>query len=90
MGVDPTAPSTRPDDNNSDGEYVPERRPTDNPADYKSDGAMSYEPVEDMTQEESQQELESTLGTPSVNDKAAFCSVLFFLFLKGFWNTLWC
>lgn len=57
---DPTAPSTSPDDYNSDGEYVPESGPTDSPADYNSDG--EYKPVEEMTQEEIQEELEKMLG----------------------------
>lgn len=57
---DPAAPSSNPDDYNSDGEYVPADGPTDNPEDYNSDG--EYKPVEDMTQEEIQAELEEMLG----------------------------
>lgn len=58
--ADPSAPSTNSNDYNSDGEYVPENGPTDNPADYNADG--EYKPVEEMTQEEIEDELESMLG----------------------------
>lgn len=56
---DPIAPSTNPNDYNSDGEYVPQGGPSDNPEHYNADG--EYKPVEDMTQEEIQAELESML-----------------------------
>lgn len=54
---DPSAPSTNPNDYNSNGEYVPSNGPSDNPADYNSDG--EYKPIEDMTEEEKLAELES-------------------------------
>lgn len=57
LEADPTAPSTNVNDYNSDGEYVPENGPSDNPADYNSNG--EYKPVEDMTDEEIVEELES-------------------------------
>ncbi|WP_350302198.1 hypothetical protein [Peribacillus frigoritolerans] len=60
LEADPKAPSTYPNDYNEDGEFVPEGGPTDNPADYNSNG--EYKPVDDMTQEEIQQELEDMLG----------------------------
>ena len=53
---DPLAPSTNPNDYNSNGEYVPENGPSDNPADYNVDG--EYKPIEDMTEEEKRAELE--------------------------------
>ena len=57
---DPIAPSTNPNDYNSDGEFVPENSVSDNPADYNSNGESR--PIEDMTQEEIQAELEQMLG----------------------------
>lgn len=40
--------------------YIQQERPSNDPADYISDG--EYKPVEDMTQEEIQAELEEILG----------------------------
>lgn len=40
--------------------YIQQERPSNDPADYNSDG--EYKPVEDMTQEEIQAELEEILG----------------------------
>lgn len=57
---DPRAPSTNPEDYNSDGEYVPSGGPTDNPADYDSGG--NYKPIESMTQDEIEAELKEMLG----------------------------
>lgn len=57
---DSKAPSTNPEDYNSDGEYVPSGGVSDDPADYNSKG--EYQPVEDMTQEEIQAGLEEMFG----------------------------
>lgn len=56
---DPLAPSTDPRDYNENGEFVPHDGPSDDPADYNSDG--EYKPVEEMTPEEIQEELEQML-----------------------------
>ncbi|WP_342477803.1 hypothetical protein NYE24_00670 [Paenibacillus sp. FSL H7-0350] len=58
--TDPRAPSTNPNDYNSDGQYVPENGISDNPEDYNFDG--DYKPIDEMTQEEIQAELEEMLG----------------------------
>jgi hypothetical protein len=60
LKADPTAPSTNPEDYNSDGEYVPASGPSTNPADYNAAG--EYKPVDKMSQEEIQAELEEMLG----------------------------
>ncbi|GLH62400.1 hypothetical protein [Parageobacillus sp. G301] len=56
---DPLAPSTDPRDYNENGEFVPHDGPSDDPADYNSNG--EYKPVEEMTPEEIQEELEQML-----------------------------
>ncbi|MGN7942864.1 hypothetical protein [Metabacillus sp. 22489] len=57
---DSSAPSTNPNDYNTEGEYVPENGVSDEPSDYNSEG--EYKPVDDMTQEEIEAELEEILG----------------------------
>ncbi|WP_157793898.1 hypothetical protein [Paenibacillus donghaensis] len=57
---DSKAPSTNPEDYDSDGQFVPENGISDEPEDYNFDG--EYKPVDEMTQEEIQAELEEMLG----------------------------
>jgi len=57
---DPFAPSSNPNDYNSNGEYVPYGGVSDNPADYNSSG--EYKPADQMTQQEIEAELESMLN----------------------------
>lgn len=59
LEADPEAPSTNPDDYDSNGQYVPSDGPSDNAEDYDAEG--DYSPIEDMTQDEIEAELESML-----------------------------
>ena len=56
---DPTAPSTNPNDYDSNGQYVPENGQSNKAEDYNADG--EYKPIESMTQEEKEEELERLL-----------------------------
>lgn len=59
LEADPEAPSTNPDDYDSNGQYVPSTGPSDNAEDYDAEG--NYSPIEDMSPEEIEAELESIL-----------------------------
>lgn len=57
---DPNAPSTNPNDYNEDGEYVPHNGVSESPEDYSVNG--EYKPVDEMTDEEIIEELNSFFG----------------------------
>lgn len=59
LEADSEAPSTDPDDYDSNSQYVPSDGLSDNAEDYDAEG--NYSPIEDMTQDEIEAELESML-----------------------------